>query len=320
MTLLALDASMPTSDVQRYSASGTLTPCAPFDFAKSLAFMGMFTPTSGEQRLSGDSGLTKAVALDGHAVVFSVRSEGTVEQPQLSYTLTSAQPLTPANETALRDRIAFFLSLDDDMQLFYARAQLDPQFTQVIERLYGLHQVKFLTPFENACWAVLTQRVPMRMARQIKDRLVMRFGPSLTLPEGVSRAFPEPATLAAADPAELASIVRNERKVAYLQAVTEFFATHDEGWLRSAPVDEVAAALRGVRGIGAWSASFILVRGLGRMDSALAIGEELERAAAQVYNDGRPLATAEMRRLLERYDAVRGYWVFYCRNAFGVGG
>ncbi len=310
----------PATDTRYYTASGFLEPAAPFDFAKSLAFMGMFTPTSGEQRLSGDGRLTKAVALDGRAVVFSVRSEGTVEQPRLSYTLTSAQPLSMLDEATLRDRIAFFLSLDDDLQPFYARAQGDPRFMPVIERLYGLHQVKFLTPFENACWAVLTQRMPMRMARQIKDRIVARYGPSLVLPEGVYRAFPEPETLAAADPAELASIIRNERKATYLQAVTEFFTTHDDTWLRSAPVEEVVAALGGVRGIGAWSASFILIRGLGRMDAALTTGEEFEHAAAQVYNSGQALPAAEMQRLSQYYDAVRGYWAFYCRNAIGVGG
>ncbi len=310
----------PATEPRLSISSGFLEPAAPFDFAQSLLFAGAFAPTSGEQRLSGEGALTKAISLHGHAVVFSVRSEGTVERPRLACTLTSAEPLTPTDEAMLRDRITFFLSLDDDLRPFYALAQGDPRFMPVIERLYGLHQVKFLTPFENACWAVLTQRMPMRMARQIKDRIVERYGPSLTLRDGVYRAFPEPETLAAADATELAALIRNERKTEYLQAVIAFFLEHDEAGLRSAPVEDVTAALGGVRGIGAWSASFILIRGLGRMDSALAHGEEFEHAAAQVYNGGQALPAAEMRRLSEYYGAVRGYWTFYCRNAFGVGG
>jgi hypothetical protein len=35
-----------------YSQTGTLTPRPPFDFSKSLEFLGLFTPTKDEQILS----------------------------------------------------------------------------------------------------------------------------------------------------------------------------------------------------------------------------------------------------------------------------
>jgi len=303
---------------QLHSVTGTLTPRAPFDYIKTLGFLQGFGPTGGEQAFNA-SILTKAITLNGRAVGFEVWSEQAGEENEpfrLAYRLSSEQPLSEEEHTALADRMRFFLSLDDDLQPFYAIGQADPQFAPVIERLYGMHQPKFLTPFEIACWAVLGQRIPLRMAHRIKLAMVERFGTSITLHGAVFRAFPEPRQMAQVEPDELAAVVRNERKVEYLRAVTEFFNDIDEQFLRNGPFEEVAARIRGIRGIGAWSAHFILVRGLGRMEQVSSIDKELLKCAADIYNAGQPITPEELQRVLDRYGNTQGHWAFYARNAF----
>jgi DNA-3-methyladenine glycosylase II len=297
-----------------HTTTGKLTPRPPFDFAKTLGFLQAFTPTAGEQALAAGS-VTKALTLHGRAVAFALRAAGTVEEPRFAYTLFSEQPLSEAEHATVTDRIRFFLSLDDDLQAFYTTGRADPHFAPVIERFYGLHQPKFLTPFEIACWSILGQRVPMPIAHRTKMALVERWGTSITLPSGTYRAFPEPRQLAAVNPDDLAAVVRNQRKVEYLRAVIQFFSEVDEQFLRSGDYDEVVARIRGIRGIGEWSSHFILVRGLGRMERVSTIDKELAKAAAQLYNQGQALAPAEMQRILDRYGNAQGYWAFYARIA-----
>ncbi|HLW01464.1 MAG TPA: hypothetical protein VKT82_22600 [Ktedonobacterales bacterium] len=292
----------------------TLTPRAPFDFSKTLGFLKAFSPTAGEQALA-DATITKAVTLHGQAVAFALRSAGTVEQPRLAYTLFSERPLSDEDHAAMADRIRFFLSLDDDLEPFYAIGRADPAFAATIERFYGLHQPKFLTPFEIACWAVLAQRIPMPIAHHIKLALVERFGSSISVNGETYRAFPEPAQLAAADPATLAAVVHNERKLEYLLAVTQFFQEVDESFLRVGDYTQVAARLRGVRGIGEWSSHFILVRGLGRMERVSILDQELAKAAAKLYNSGQPMPSADVQRIFDRYGVWQGYWAYYTRIA-----
>jgi DNA-3-methyladenine glycosylase II len=294
--------------------TGTLTPRSPFDFARTLGFLHAFGPTADEQALA-DGSVTKAVTLHGHAVAFNVQNVGTIEDPRLAYTLIAEHPLSDADHAAIADRMRFFLSLDDDLQSFYTIGRADPRFAPVIERFYGLHQPKFLTPFEIACWAILGQRIPWKVAHRMKMALVERWGTSITLSSGTYRAFPEPEQLAAVDPSELAAVIRNERKVEYLRAVIQFFNEVDEQFLRNGDYDEVAARIRSIRGIGEWSSHFILVRGLGRMERVSAIDRELAKAAAQIYNEGQPLALTEMQRLLDHYGTTQGYWAFYMRIA-----
>jgi DNA-3-methyladenine glycosylase II len=208
-----------------------------------------------------------------------------------------------------------------------------------------MHQVKFPTPFENAAWAVLTQRAPISMARQMKQAVVARFGASLDISPASSRAsgpnpdagagfprpadlgtgssrhwaFPEAATLAAVPLPELAELIHNERKAQYLAAVSAAFAGVDEAFLRAGDYETVLAWLRAIKGIGEWSADFILLRGLGRMQqlhftSASIFEKRMSAAVSRVYAPGGALTGPEMAPLAERYGEQQGYWALYLRT------
>ena len=292
-----------------------LFPAAPFDLAQSLNFLGTFTPLHGEQDVQ-DRTLTKAVRTGGQTVGFELRALGTVEAPELACELYADSPLAPEVERAALDRVRFFLSLDDDLRPFYQLAEQDPPFERVVRTLFGYHQVKFLTPFENACWAVLTQRTPPPIARQLKRRLTETFGGSVLTPRGPLWAFPEPADFGEADAPALGELLGNARKGEYLAAVVLAFKNVDEGWLRASPYDEVRAWLLGIRGVGEWSATFVLLRGLGRMEQAFpsegsgVFARELLRAAASVYGE---LSFEQLRAVAALFGPWQGYWAHYLR-------
>jgi DNA-3-methyladenine glycosylase II len=72
---------------------------------------------------------------------------------------------------AITDRLPFRLGLDDEVAAFYELAADDPPFRRAITRLHGYHQVKFPSPLELMCWAVLGQRTPLAVARAVESRL-----------------------------------------------------------------------------------------------------------------------------------------------------
>lgn len=298
-----------------YTTTLTLHPVAPFDFSQALGFIGEFTPTQAEQALDLQT-LTKGVRVLGQTVVFRVQNTGTVNAPALSCTIYSHQPLTATVSAALCDRVRFFLSLDDDLTPFYALGQQDAPFAGVMRRLYGYHQVKFLTPFENVCWAILTQRTPMPVAKGIKQRLTETFGGSLAVDGVVFWAFPAAEDLAACNPETLTALVGNARKATYLTSAVSAFQQVAESWLRTAPYAEVNTWLRAIKGIGEWSALFVLLRGLGRLDRVLSddssssFSAEMRRAAERVYG---PLTFAELQTLASHYGQWQGYWGHYLR-------
>ena len=297
-----------------YSTSGTLRPTAPFDFDKSLHFINGFGPMAGEQAIGGRV-LTKAVFVAGQAIVFQVESSGSTEQPRLAYTLHSPRTIDAATQGAAEDRMAFFLSLHDDLAPFYALAEDDPLFAPIARRFYGYHQVKFLTPFECAAWAVLTQRNAMSIARNLKRALVERYGACLEVGGQAYWAFPAAPMLAQADPGALYDLMPTLRRAEYLQAVAIAFSGADEQWLRTARYAEVAAWLRGINGIGAWSAGFILLRGVGRTEQIPSGEARLSAAVSKLYGHGRTLSDQAIHDIARRYEAWQGYWAHYLRVA-----
>jgi len=295
-----------------YTESGTLIPAPPFNFDKSLNFLGVFMPTKQEQTISSHT-LTKAISIDGQTIVFQLISIGTTENPQLEYTLFSTQPITEETQNAVVERMTFFLSLEDDLQPFYRIGQEDVDFSPIIELLYGYHQVKFLTPFENACWAVLTQRNPMKIAQKTKQVLIEKYGNHLDVNENVYWAFPEPIQIVVADESELLKVIRNDQRTEYLIATARAFSEVNEEFLKIAPDEEVEAWLRNIKGIGEWSATFIMVRGLGRMQRIPLTETRLLEAASKVYGHGEELSRDDLKCLAERYGSWQGYWAHYLR-------
>ncbi|UFJ42004.1 hypothetical protein LOK74_05765 [Brevibacillus humidisoli] len=291
--------------MKQFTKQGTLYPAAPYDFNKSAAFLQGFSPTKGEQA-TGSSEIVKAIKWQGQVFAFSLRSTGTLEHPRLVYTLFSTEAITDSQQRELEEKIRFVFSLDDELRPFYQLGSKDPVFQPIVERLYGYHQVKFLTPFENACWAVLSQRVPMPAAKSVKQELSRRYGGNVTIHNQPYPAFPEPADLLAADREEMLTIVGQQKKQEYLLAMSEAFQHVGDDFLQRGDYQQVRRFLLGIKGIGEWSASFILIRGLGRMEE-LPTGEgALERVYSRLYR--RPAGTG-----WPDYGLWRGYWAHYLR-------
>ena len=258
--------------------------------------------------------LTRAVSFGGQAIVFKIRSTGLIKNPRLKVTLFSEKSLPSGIRDAVSDRIGFFLSLYDDLEPFYRIGYGDVDFAPVLQKQYGLHHVKFITPFECASWAVLSQRYPMGAAQRVKQSITKKFGTTIEIEHQTYRAYPEATRLAQASAEDLMPLVRNKRRVEFLMAVAKAFNEIDEHFLRTAKYDEVEAWLGKINGIGEWSSKLIMVRGLGRMEK-LAVENRLLKAAASVYGHGKPLEQARFDQIAEKYGRWKGYWAYYLRAA-----
>ncbi len=295
-----------------YSFAGTLKPLAPFDFSKSLEFLSDFGPMQNEQQVKSGT-ITKAVQVKGKTIAFEVVDKGTIENPNLQFTAYSKAKFTDEVKELVADRINFFLSLQDNLKEFYEIAKKDEFIQPAIKQFYGHKQVKFLTPFEIACWAVLTQRIPMNVARKIKENIVKKVGGQIKVRGIEYFSFPEPPDMVATS-VDLSEMVPNKRKVEYLTSVVESFCTIEEKWLRTAPYEEVHDWLTNIKGIGDWSANFVMIRGLGRMEELSNIEPQLALDVARTYTrKNEPMNNEEVCKIAEKYGKWKGYWAYYLR-------
>ena len=280
-----------------------LHPRAPFAFHHSLSFLCSFSPTSGEQRVD-DRQLSKALSIDGRAVLATVRGD----DDALFCTVTARGRLDDATFERAIARVRFQLSLDDDLSDFHEMAKDDRSFAPIARKWFGHHHVKFPSPFEIAVWSVLAQR-NMRMGRGIKDAIVDAFGPRIEVDGVEHRAFPEPEAI---DARTIRDVVRDPAKAEAIATIARTFRTLDvRRALLETPLEEAEALLRSLPRIGAWSAAFILFRGLGRMERLAERSGPIVSAAREVYG---AIAEREVRRIAERYGKWCGYWALYLRR------
>jgi DNA-3-methyladenine glycosylase II len=266
-----------------HSFEGVLKPLAPFNFTESLSFLSDFSPMKNEQEVQNAS-FTKAVEINRVAVAFNVTDMGGIENPKLHFTAYSKSKLSEEVEKLVADRITFFLSLQDNLKEFYEIAKKDKCLKPVITRFYGHKQVKFLTPFEIACWAVLAQRIPMVIAHRMKEYIIGKLSGQIEVRGIVYRTFPEASKLEVTETAELLELIGNKRKAEYVSAVSKAFSQVEEQWLRTAPYDDVYEWLTDIKGIGDWSAHFVMIRGLQngetykhRTSTCVRCGKDLQR-------------------------------------------
>lgn len=296
----------------RATTQGRLEATPPFDFGKSLAYMRAFPPTAMDQAVADDS-FIKAFQVQGRTLVASIKGGASVDKPNLNYTLFSDKSVSRELELALTDRLSSMLSLADDLTPFYALAEQDSKFQPILESLFGYHPVRFQSGFEAAVWAILSQRNRMATARNMYRSLVRSFGHQAQVDGVTCWAFPEPEELAGCSEGDLACVARNLRRGEFLIDAARAFAMVPPGFLDSAEYEEVEEWLRGINGIGPWSASFVLWRGLGRSRTVPLPDRPFLAAASRVYGDGVTLSDEEVLRIARRYHPWQGYWAHYLR-------
>ena len=147
----------------------------------------------------------------------------------------------------------------------------------------------------------------------MKKNLIDTYGGTITIDGVAYPAFPEAERMAHVSEDELTGVIRNARKAEYLVAVIKAFNDVDEHFLRTGDYDEVEAWLRSIRGFGAWSSSFVMVRGLGRMEYLTSNEKAMLAATSRLYGQGKDLTRAEVERIGEQYGDYKGYWGHYLR-------
>ena len=141
-------------------------------------------------------------------------------------------------------RIETYLSLNDDLHHLYELIDSDPPFVTVKRELYGYHQVKFLTPFENACWTILSQRNSLAIAKQMKRSIIEAFSAAVEFEGREYWPFPGAKEVVRASVEDLTGLLRNSRRAEYIRGAAVAFSEVDEAFLREGAYDEVSRWLR----------------------------------------------------------------------------
>ncbi len=207
-----------------------------------------------------------------------------------------------------------WLDLDTDLEPFYAIASADPLLREPAERFYGLRNIGIPDLFEAISWGILGQQINLTYAYTLKRRLVELFGGSIACEGETYYTYPTARTIAGLTPDGLGMLRMSVKKCEYLVGAAALIA---EGRLtkellqEAGGLKEAERMLTAIRGIGPWTANYVLMRCL-RMPSAFPIDDVgLHNAIRFATGSAQKPAKADILKLSAGWKGWESYATIY---------
>jgi DNA-3-methyladenine glycosylase II len=292
-----------------------LRPAPPYDFAQAERYL-LRSPSAVLERIDEEGTFARALNVAGRDVLLRLHSVGSTGEPRLALEIVGESVDERVEAEAVR-RIRHIFSLDVDPAPFLEMAARDAVFGALVRRHAGLRPVLIADPYEALIWAVLGQQITVQFARRLKETLTALCGHQMTVDGRGYWLPPRPAEVAAVDPAELRARQFSGQKIAYVIGLSRAIL---DGELRleamaGLPHEEAIAALTRFKGIGRWTAEYVLMRGLGVRDSIPAADVGLRQIIGQWYGLGRKATEAEVRGRAEAWAGWRSWASFFWWHA-----
>jgi DNA-3-methyladenine glycosylase II len=239
---------------------------------------------------------------------------GPPEAPRLDVTVSTEKAVgrERARSEATTTLRGMF-GLDADLQGFYRSAARDPHVRALAERFRGLKPPRFPSLFEGLVNAIACQQLTLTVGIELLNRLSETFGPPAPQGGTGTHAFPEPRDLASAAPDALRVLGFSRRKS---EAIVDLAQRVERGsvcleQLPSLGDAEAIAVLCELRGIGRWSAEYLLLRGLGRLEVFPGDDVGARNNLRRRLGIDEPLGYDEVRRITKRWDPYAGIVYFH---------
>lgn len=269
----------------------------PFDLALSLRAASSFT--GGE----APTVLRIATRVKRRPIVIEVR-QARISPPVLQVTSASGK------REEVRSIAAFVLHVDLDLTPFYRITSSDSRLGPIAKELWGLRPFRPASLFEMLVTAITEQQISMRVAEVMRERLTARFGAVL---DGTP-FFPDERSLAKATPASLVRCGLSRRKAEYVHGISKMITEGklDLDAVKGMSDEEAFGSLTKIRGVGPWTADYVLVRGLGRVDRVPVEDLGIRGVVGKYLGEGTRIKDPdEVLPLLEPFAPFRGLAAYY---------
>ena len=294
-----------------FTATHIFEPEPPYDFEASASFA-----VYGRDRYAADSLVdgvfSRALEIEGKTVALSVRSAGEVERPRIEVRLAGDR-LSPEEESDVVGVAVRLVGAQSSLGEFYNSVEDDDPMAGFTDRFRGLGIAQSASPFEGLALSILGQQISNQVARVIRDLLVDTLGNVVSVNGVDYRAFPSPATIAEAGIDDLRGMKLSARKAEYISDIAESVASRslDLDALAALPDESIVEELVSLRGVGPWTAHWLLIRAFGRPDGFPGGDLAIQRSLGALYNGGKRLTENEAVELSARWRPYRSYLVTY---------
>jgi len=207
-----------------------------------------------------------------------------------------------------------WMDLETDLSEFYGIAERDPLLGPVVERYRGLRLIGVPSLFEALCWTVAGQQINLAFAYTLKKRLVEAYGRRIACEGRDFMLFPPAERMADLQPEELRELKFTGSKAETLIRIAGLVCEGElskEALLELGDFREAEKKLTSVRGIGPWTANYVMMRCLRNRDAFPLADVGLHNAIRRRLGRSEKPLLPEVEELGTRWAPWRAYATFY---------
>jgi len=281
-------------------------PPGALDFALTARVLRR-SPRNVVDRVDEDGTWTRAVVLSQEPALLTGKQ-------QAARLVLEATPARARDERAIRGFVTRLFSLEFDPEPFWRRARRERGLAELVRRCAGLRPQRFPTLFEALANGICCQQVSLASGMTRLGHLAERFG--ARTPDGMRVGPPERERIAAAPLSALRAAGLSGRRAAALRELARLPLERFERELAGLADEQARARLLELPGIGPWTADYVLLRGLGRLDVFPAGDVGAAHTLGRIL--GRVIEPPAAVRFASRFAPLRGM-LYFCMLGFVLG-
>jgi DNA-3-methyladenine glycosylase II len=290
--------------------SFSITPVPPFRLDLTVWALRR-RPENAVDRWDGRT-YRRILMIDGQAVEVAVRQSGGPEEPQLEVDLTGSC-LTLRQEELAKVLLERMLGAQKDLKPFYRLATGDPRLQPLVEEFRGLKPPQFPTVFEAVANGIACQQLSLLVGILLLGRLSHEVGVISANSQDAPHAFPDPADFSGVKAQSLKSLGFSANKSLALLDVSSAIRDRRLNLESLFQLDNQVALERLVqlRGVGRWTAEYVLLRGLGRLDIFPGDDVGARNKLTHFLRKKKPLDYDGVRRAVAGWQPYAGFVYFH---------
>lgn len=281
-----------------------------YSFSQNIAYMNR---SSNECMFRIEHGsVYRAISISNQSMILRL-SEPASNVLHLSI-LASSNIVTQKQEQAVIDYVSDWLDLKADLSPFFEMAQHDRLLHLPMKQFYGLRNVGLPDMFEAIAWGIMGQQINLAFAYTLKRRFVEAFGQALEWDGHIYWIFPSPEQIAQLTVEQLTPLQLTIRKSEYVIGVAKLISegklTKDQ-LIALHDVKLAEKQLIQIRGIGPWTANYVLMRCLRYPDAFPIDDVGLHLAIKHVLHLEQKPRKAEILSYAHAWQGWEAYATFY---------
>lgn len=232
--------------------------------------------------------------------------------PRLNVCLTGAQ-LRPEFKREARALVEKMFGLRVDLTPFYQMAERDPKLSVLVEKFRGVKPPRFPTIFETLANAFACQQLSLTVGLGLLSRLAAVCGLRLTQENETHYAFPRPQDVLTVPPAVFRKLGFSENKVRAFRELAQNIVDGRIDFVGLEKMDNQAVieSLLELRGVGRWTAEYVLLRGLAPLNVFPGDDVGARNRLAKWQQRKEPLDYAGVARVTSRWQPYAGMVYFH---------